>query len=101
MVSHPGFADMRFFSIATDFAMDITALTALLGDTAQVTHMWRRFDARAMTWADYLVEARVGAGRLYITTLRFAGGLGAQPDTLDTNPIGAWTLRSLLQLVGD
>jgi hypothetical protein len=100
---HPGYADMRFFSVATDFALAPNMLTEWLHqhseDTdARVMPIWRRFDARKMTWADYMVEVRVGAGRLFISTLHFAGGLGYQPDTFETNPTGAWMLRSLLEL---
>jgi hypothetical protein len=98
-VPHTGYADMRFFSVATEFALDTAQLAALLRDGAEIVPVWRRFDARAMTWADYVVDIRCGAGRLFISTLRFAVGLGNQPDTLDTNPTGAWLLHSLSQLL--
>jgi hypothetical protein len=98
-LGNPTYADMRFYSVATDFALDIEKLMTTMGIMGQVYPLWRRFDARAMTWADYLVEVRpaLGKGRLYISSLRFAGGLGDQPDTLDTNPVGAWMLAALLQ----
>ena len=96
-VPHSGYADMRFFSVASDFALDLDALATTLGQPAQWTPIWRRFDARAMTWADYLAEVRLGAGRLFVSTLRFAGGLCDQPDTFETNPLGAWMLRVLIQ----
>ena len=95
-VPHPGYADMRFFSIATDFAIDPLRLAELIGAGARLIPIWRRFDARAMTWADYLLEVQYGAGRMFVTTLRFEGGLGAQPDSFDTNPMGAWMLAALL-----
>jgi hypothetical protein len=94
---HPGYADMRFFSLATDFALDPAQLAALLGPAAQITPLWRRFDARAMTWADYLVQVQLAGRRFFITTLRFRGGLGCQPSTFETNPTGSWLLRHLLQ----
>lgn len=94
-VPHAGYADMRFFSVATDLAFDRAALQSLLD--VELIPIWRRFDARQMVWAEYLAEARLGAGRLFISTLRFAGGLGHQPDTLDTNPWGSWMLDSLLE----
>jgi hypothetical protein len=97
-VPQPGFADLRFFSLATDFAIDLEKLQALLGSEAVLTPLWRRFDARQMYWTEYIVEARLGSGRLLFSTLRFAGGLGAQPDSLDTNPLGTWLLNSLLSL---
>lgn len=97
-VPQPGFADLRFFSVATDSALDLEKLQTVLGPDASLTPLWRRFDARQMYWTEYIVEARIGTGRIFLTSLRFAGGLGAQPDTLDTNPIGSWLLDSLLSL---
>ena len=90
-------ADMRLISLATDFALDLAALRAQLGEDATVEPRWRRFDARQLYWTEYLVEARIGTGRLWVTTLRFAGGLGSQPTGLDANPWGAWLLARLLQ----
>lgn len=89
-------ADLRFFGVATDLAIDSPLLKeALAAWQPRVTPLWRRFDARRMVWHDYVVEARLGKGRLMISTLRFAGGLGHQPNTLDTNPMGAWLLHRL------
>lgn len=96
-VPHAGYADMRFFSVATDLAFDRRALQSVLG--VDITPIWRRFDARQMRWAEYIAEAHLGAGRLFLSTLRFAGGLGYQPDSLDTNPWGTWLLASLLETV--
>ncbi|MCS7032314.1 MAG: hypothetical protein NZL92_12420, partial [Gloeomargarita sp. SKYG116] len=81
-VPHPGYADMRFFSVATDFALNLDRLAATLGPGTDLRPVWRRFDARQLFWSEYIVEARLGAGKLTLTTLRFAGGLGIQPDTL-------------------
>ena len=39
---------------------------------------------------------RVGQGALVVTTLRFAGGLGAQPSGFENAPLGAWMLRAVL-----
>ncbi len=93
-----GYADMRFFSVATDFAIEGEKLLELLGAEAKLTPIWRRFDARQMFWAEYLAEVTYGPGRLFVSSLRFEGGLGAQPGTLDTNPIGTWLLKNLLEL---
>jgi hypothetical protein len=87
---------MRFFSIATDFAFDRAALSNFLD--SDVHPIWRRFDARQLTWAEYLVEAHLGAGRLLAATLRFEGGLGQQPASFDANPMGTHLLISLLNL---
>jgi len=97
LVPQPGYADMRFFSVATDLALDLAALQSLLGPTAQCRPIWRRFDARSLTWADYVVEVQYGSGRLFVSTLRFAGGLGRQPEGFEANPWGAWLLASLLR----
>jgi hypothetical protein len=95
---HAGYADMRFFSVASDLAFDRAALQSVLG--VEIIPIWRRFDARQMTWAEYLAEARLGAGRLFVTTLRFAGGLGYQPASLEANPWGTWLVASLLEAGG-
>jgi hypothetical protein len=94
---HPGYADLRFFSVATDFALDWEKLKVLLGPEARQDFIWRRFDARTMTWADYLMEVKYGRGKLLISTLRFEGGLGCQPNSFETNPLGAWMLGVLLR----
>jgi hypothetical protein len=91
-----GYADMRFFSVATDIALDLGRLQDWLGPAARCRPVWRRFDARQLTWAEHVVEVEYGAGRLFLTGLRFEGGLGQQPDTFDANPMGAWMLTSLL-----
>jgi hypothetical protein len=89
-------ADMRFFSVATDVALDLAALQAYLGPTALLRPVWRRFDARSLYWAEYLVGVQYGAGRLWVSSLRFEGGLGRQPEGFDANPLGAWLLAALL-----
>jgi hypothetical protein len=98
LVPQPGYADMRFFSVASDLALDLPALQTILGPTAQCRPVWRRFDARSLTWADYIVEVQYGTGRLFVSSLRFAGGLGHQPQGFDANPWGAWLLASLLRV---
>jgi hypothetical protein len=89
-------ADLRFFSVATDFALDEAALQAHLEAEAQCRPVWRRFDARQMTWAAYLVAVQYGAGWLWVTSLRFEGGQGSQPAGFEANPWGAWLLARLL-----
>jgi hypothetical protein len=79
---------MRFFSIATDVALDLAGLQALLGPAAPCRPVWRRFDARSLTWAEYLIEVQYGRGRLFVGSLRFAGGLGCQAEGLHANPWG-------------
>ena len=96
-MGNPPYADMRFYSVATEFALDPQLVVALAGSDATYIPIWRRFDARAMTWTDYIAEVHFGRGRLLITTLRHAGGAGYQPDTFATNPMGTWMLYALLQ----
>jgi hypothetical protein len=97
LVPQPGYADMRFFGVATDLALDLAGLQTLLGPTAKCAPVWRRWDARSLTWADYIIEVQYGSGRLFVSTLRFAGGLGRQPEGFEANPWGAWMLASLLR----
>lgn len=92
------YANDAWFAVATDFALDATRLAARLAVAPHaVTPLWRRFDARAMTSSDYVIDVALGAGLLRVTTLRFAGGLGQQPAMLHDNPLGAWCLAKLLQ----
>ena len=94
-------ADLRFFGVATDLAIDVAALkNELAQPQPRIKHLWRRFDARRMIWHDYAVEMRIGEGRLTVSTLHFAGGLGHQPSTPETNPMGAWLLHRLSQSHG-
>jgi len=89
-----GFADLQFYHLATDSALD----TAYLESWAGVEHIQpiiRRLDARQFTLLDYLTEIRVGAGRLMATTLRFGSGTGDQVNGLKAN-IAA---RHLLYLI--
>jgi hypothetical protein len=99
------FADMRFFSVATDFALSLDALNAHLQTLApqhpiKISSVWRRFDARQLCWHEYAVEVRLGNGVLIVSTLRFAGGLGYQPTNLQSNPMGAWLLAHWLGMKG-
>lgn len=96
-VPQPGYADMRFFSVASDLALDVAALQDTLGVRAVCRPVWRRFDARGLFWTAYLVDVQYGAGRMWVSSLRFAGGLGRQPDGFDTNFMGAWLLAKLLE----
>ncbi len=100
-IPQPGYADLRFFGLATDFVINPDRLRAALGLTvSDVRPVWGRFDARALTWSEYLVDVSYGAGRLLISTLRFKGGLGRQPWAFDAHPMGAWALSALLDHAG-
>ena len=66
-------------------------------DLSDVRWLLRRLDNHVFTVSDYLIEARVGSGRLIASTLRFQGGLGDQPAGLRFNLAGRWLLRRILQ----
>jgi hypothetical protein len=92
------YANLGWYGIATDTTLDADRLATILGVMPDaIQPRWRRFDARAMTWSDYVVDVRLGEGLLRLTTLRLAGGRGHQPNSLETNPMGAWWLSQLLQ----
>jgi len=93
---HPHYADMRFFSVASDVAIDLNRLSSLL--ETKCGTMWRRFDARQMFWAEYVAEAKIGAGRLVVSALKHEGGSGSQPNSFEVNPMGSFLLASLLEL---
>lgn len=93
------YANLSWFGLATDYALDRRRVAERFGVAEDaIVPRWRRFDARAMTWSDYVLDIPTGDGLLRLTTLRFAGGLGHQPTTLEDNPIGAWWLSQLLRL---
>lgn len=94
---HDGFADLQFYGLATDWAFEPDALSAALPDASEIRLPLRRLDARRFFAADYLIDARVGAGRLIASTLRFGGGTGDQPAGLRFNLPGCWLLFCLLR----
>lgn len=93
---HRGYTDLQFYHLATDYALDTEQLAARWPDVTSITPIIRRLDARLFTVTDYLVEARLGAGKLLISTLRFGGGAGDQVNGLKSNPAGRWLLAQLL-----
>ena len=93
---HEGFADLQFYSLATDWALAPDALVRALPEVEGMTPLLTRLDARLFRTAHYLVEARLGQGRVVASTLRFQGGLGDQPSGLRDNPAGRFLLARLL-----
>jgi hypothetical protein len=87
---HQGFADLQFYHLATDQAFDM----ARLGDM-EVAHVMRRLDARLFTMTDYIVDAKIGKGRMIATTLRLFGGAGDQVIGLEANVAGAYLLEQM------
>lgn len=98
---HQGYADMQFFGLATDIMLDAVGLGALLPGAPEVQPIMRRLDARTFAMHEYLVEAHVGKGAMLATTLRFQGGIGAQPSGFMRNVAGHVLFRSLLRYLAD
>jgi hypothetical protein len=96
-IPHAGFVDLQFYGLATPWALDTARLGDVLPDITGMRWLLRRLDTHVFTVADYLIEARVGAGRLFATTLRFQGGLGDQPAGLRFNVAGRWLLSRILR----
>jgi hypothetical protein len=92
---HEGFADLQFYSLATDHAFDAGALKTIAADMA-VYPIMSRLDARLYSYAHYVVEGRLGHGRIIAAALRFHGGLGDQPHGLRDNPAGRYLLKRIL-----
>ncbi len=97
---HHGYVDLQFYGLATDWALLPDALQNTLSDVTDFRPLLRRLDARQFVLSDYLVEARVGSGKLIASTLRFQGGMGDQPQGLIDHLAGRWLLLNLLKSLG-
>jgi len=97
---HDGYVDLQFYGLATDWALLPDALQTALPDVSDIRSLLRRLDARQFILSDYLVEARVGSGKLIASTLRFQGGMGDQPQGLIVHLAGRWLLLNLLKSLG-
>lgn len=93
-LAHAGHVDMQFYGLASDHTFEPDVL-ADLGDADIVARPMRRLDARQFTLSDYIIEGRVGRGRLLATTLNVMGGAGDQPAGLWFNPVGRWLLSTI------
>ncbi len=93
---HQGFTDMQFFGIASDCAIQTDQLEAALPGISEIQPVLRRLDAREFLVSDYILEARIGKGRLLICTLRLQGGAGYQPFGWQRNVAGAALLRAMM-----
>jgi hypothetical protein len=89
---HQGYADLQFYHLATDCAFDTGAF-----DQMDVTQVMRRLDARLFTMLDYIVDVRVGKGRMLATTLRLLGGAGDQVEGLEANVAGEFLLHQMVR----
>jgi hypothetical protein len=91
-VPRPDHLDARLFAFSTDFAL---RATELLG--CPLHTIWQRIDTRTGYTHSYLAEAQVGAGRLLVSTLHFAGHHGDTPLTLRYHPAGQYWLWAMLR----
>ncbi len=87
----PEYLDARLFAFSTDFALQADALLDAL-----LCPIWRRVDTRTGYTHTYLAEAHLGAGRLLVSTLHFAGHQGDTPITLRYHPAGQYWLWAML-----
>ncbi len=93
---HQGYADLQFYHLATDHALDTAQLTAVIPELKQITPIIQRLDARLFTLSDYLIELKIGSGTLLASTLHFNGGAGDQVNGLDSNPAGQFLLGKMV-----
>ncbi|MCS6828518.1 MAG: hypothetical protein NZ553_18025 [Caldilinea sp.] len=98
---HRGFTDLQFWGLATDFAFDTSRIKEFLQDTQPVQSLLRRLDAREFYVADYMIEIQIGRGRLLASTLRFQGGLGAQPYGMRRNVVGHYLLCETIRYLAE
>jgi hypothetical protein len=89
---HPAWGDfprddalaLQLFGCAADHALD------LRGYAGAWRPILRRLDTRTMFLHEYAVELWIGSGRAIVSTLRIAGGQGAQPAGIARNTAAAY-----------
>ncbi|WML48320.1 hypothetical protein RCG23_24275 [Neobacillus sp. PS3-34] len=86
---HENHTGMALYGVASDTAFDRSSLP-------ENSPLIDRLDARTFELSNYLFEAQIGDGKLIATTLRFEGGLGAQPSGIRYNPAGLYLLESII-----
>ncbi|MBK8019967.1 MAG: hypothetical protein IPK19_00755 [Chloroflexi bacterium] len=96
---HRGYADLQFYHLATDYALDTARWAESVPDLTAVTPIMRRMDARQFTLTNYLVEVRLGSGSAFVSSLRFGGGAGDQVTGLTANVAGRHLLGQMLQVL--
>jgi hypothetical protein len=93
---HQGYADLQFYHLATDYALDTDRVRSQFDDVKQIRPIIRRLDARQFTLLDYLVEIQIGHGTLLASTLRFGDGTGDQVNEFQQNIAGRHLLSLML-----
>ena len=93
---HDGYADLQFYGMATDIALDTEQLHKHLPAIKKIRPILRRLDAREFHVSDHLIELEIGTGRLLVSTLRHQGGAGAQPTGIERNVAGYFLLDAMV-----
>lgn len=92
LVPQPAHLDARLFAFSTDFAFADGEWQG-----APLQPIWQRVDTRTGHTHCYLAEAELGAGRLQMSTLHFAGHHGETPITLRYHPAGQYWLWAMVR----
>jgi hypothetical protein len=87
---HENHTGMVFYGLGTDTAFDSSKLS-------EHSPIMDRLDARTFDLSNYLFERKMGKGKLIATTLRFEGGLGAQPSGIQHSPAGLYLFETIIQ----
>ena len=91
-----GYADLQFFGLASDRALDTKRLGKdLTGADEEL--VLRRVDARHLKVLDYVQAWKAGSGKLLVSTLRLEGGMGEQPSGLKEHVAGMSLLGGMMR----
>lgn len=89
------YMDLQYFGLGTDTAIDTFNIkNKYISDIKPVI---RRIDARQYLASDYMVEMKAGNGTLVATTLRFEGGMGKQPNSIEYNNAALFLIDQVLE----
>lgn len=91
-IPRPEHLDERLFAFSTDLAIRATAFL-----DSPIQPLWQRVDTRTGYVHCYLGEVALGAGKLLLCTLHFAGHHGDTPITLRYHPAGQHWLWAMLR----
>lgn len=98
---HAGYADLQFYHLAGDHALDCNAIQEFLTDMDDMKPIIRRLDARQFTVLDYLAEINLSKGRMLISSLHFTHNDGDQTNGLQTNIAGQYLLNQMIKYLAD
>lgn len=89
------YMDFQYFGLGTDTAIDTLNIKNMY--VSEVKPVIRRTDTREYLVSDYMVEMKVGNGTLVATTLRFEGGMGNQPNSIEFNNVALFLVDQVLK----